>query len=227
MPLEYIEIEEVAKKINLNHRTLLRLCYAKKIKLYSYVIAKYYKVQIADGKYPINESTVLIDRKYLAIDHGSIDDLTGREKSDARKVCFNYQTSEDFPNSYLNPINPNENDLSKLQLYLNINDVKKLEEPIQTEEFELAITDVEATEEESANKPNNFGDERHSDEMQKIADSLAAQYALDNNGEIPSKKSIANIMCKNYPKLGSYETIQRRIKITWKPRKFRNQRTAA
>lgn len=227
MTLEYIEIEAIAKQRNLNPRTLLRHCYNKKIKLYTYVIAKYYKVEVADDKYPVKESTVLIDRKYLAIDHGSIDDLTGREKSDSRIVCFNYQTSADFPKSFLNPINTNENHLSKLQLYLNANDVKKLDEPIRTEKYELAIDHVETTEVELANKPIKIHDERHNDEMQKIAEDLATKYALDRNGKTPSKKAIADIMFKKFPKLGSYETILRRIKMTWKPRKSRNQRPAA
>ena len=126
--LDYEELDDLVKEKNISLNKLLRICGDNFIRVYIYVLATKFKLNKVDA-FHNHESTseVMIDREYLYIDCGSIDDFAGKNHHDERVLRFQYLKSDDYPNSYLNPNDAwVDTDLSKQRLYIHKNDIQKI-----------------------------------------------------------------------------------------------------
>lgn len=235
MTLEYLEVKDIAKQKNWKVKKLIQYCLAADIRIFALVIAKHLgKQKLSEIATEFETEKVFIDHKYLAIPPTALKDFIGLSKGDGRSATIPFLIDLEIKNTLFLPLDKEGKDgpckFSEFKLYLSAIDVKTLDNYISANESTPDDKDIDnqiVVEEDVALGTSQDGDNRFSQEMQNIANDLAAKYMKDHNGKIPHKNTITNMMSEMHPRLGTQETIARRIKKTWGSIKHPKYRTSA
>lgn len=223
MTLEYLNVKAIAKQRNLKPKELIKYCLAGDIRIFALVIAKHLRKQIiSEIATKLGAEKVFIDHKYLAIPPRALKDFIGLSKGDGRSATIPFLVDLEIKNTLFLPLDEEGKDdlckFSEFKLYLSAIDVKTLDNYISANESTPDDKDIDnetVVEEDVELDHSQDGDARFSQKIQSIANKLAAEYIKNHNGKMPQKKTITYEISKEYPHLGTQETISRQFRKKW------------
>ena len=223
MTPKYVNVKAVAKQRKLKPKELIEYCLAAEIRIFAYVLAKQLRKQkISEIATEFETEKVFIDHKYLAIPPTALKDLIGLSKGDKRIATIPYLSNPEIKDTIFLLLDEEGKDdprkFSEFKLYLSAIDVKTLDNYISANESTPDDKDIDnqtVVEQDVALDHSQDGDARFSQKIQSIANLLAAEYIKKHNGKIPQKKTITYEISKEYPHLGTLETISRQFRKEW------------